>query len=279
MSEMQFPELKLSDWRPTRDTLHKYALVLGEIRGALTPKMKHWWHINLRPGVTGLVTPPIQASASSDSFAFEMTMDFVSHALRMTSSAGHATEIKLTGQSVSAFCAQALDSLALMGIEVEIDRKQFSDTTAGAYDTAAADRFWRALGQIAMVFTEFKAGMREESSPLSLWPHHFDMAFAWFSGRQVPDTDPTDPEYADEQMSFGFSTGDEGITDAYFYISAYPMPDELKNTPPPAEVSWHAEGWHGALLMYDSLVKSSRPKELLRDYLQTYFRAGKRLMR
>lgn len=279
MSQLTFPELALKDWQPTRDTIHRYSLVLGEIRGALTPRTKHWWHINLRPDVTGLITPPIPTTDSSEPFAFRLALDFVNHKLRIVSSSGKEVHVPLRGQSVGEFCRQTLAGLSFMGIEAKIDASQFADKTPGVYDESAVARYWRVLGQIAMIFEEFKSGLRKETSPVNLWPHHFDMAFVWFSGRLVPGVDPADEESADEQMSFGFSTGDEGISDAYFYISAYPMPEELKNTPLPDDVTWYAESWQGALLMYESLVKSAQPKEKLLGYLQTLFSAGERLMR
>ena len=278
MPDYKFLPLSLSDWQPTRDTIHKYCLVLGEIRGALTPRVKHWWHINLRPDVTGLITPPVPAGAGTDNFSFKLALDFMNHKLTLLTSMGDEKQIPLTGQSQGEFCRQTLDELASSNIHPNIDQSQFNDEQPGEYDRKAAERFWQSLGQIAMIFEEFKSGLRKESSPVNLWPHHFDMAVVWFSGRLVPDTDPNDEEYADEQMSFGFSTGDEGIAEPYFYISAYPMPEKLKDTPLPEGVTWYTESWQGALLKYDTLVHSKQPKKVLMNYLRTLHEAGEKLM-
>lgn len=278
MQEFKFPPMPLSGWQSTRDTIHKYSQVVGEVRAAMTPRSKHWWHISLRPDVTGLTTPPIPTGGSQP-FNFRMLLDFMSHQLVVTSSQGKSAEVDLQGQSVAEFCEQTLAALSCLGVSVEIDRDNFEDTTPGEYDKSAVASYWQALGQIATIFEEFKSGLRQETSAVNLWPHHFDMAFVWFSGRIVPDTDPNDAEYADEQMSFGFTTGDEGISDPYFYISAYPMPDALKDTSLPADVSWYTESWQGALLQYDALVQAGNPKETLLAYLRTLHEAGERLMR
>ena len=41
---MTLPELHLADWRPTKDTLHLYAQILGKIRLATTSPRNHWWN-------------------------------------------------------------------------------------------------------------------------------------------------------------------------------------------------------------------------------------------
>ncbi len=276
---MQFPSIPLSGWQETRDTIQKYAQVLGEIRGALTPRSKHWWHTNLRPGVTGLVTPPIPAVGSRDVISFQMQLDFTAHLCTISDNNGREDQFPLEGQPISVFCTDVLQALSARGINPEIDQTPFSDSTPTPYDAAAAQRFWLALVQIASVFETFRAGLRKETSMLNLWPHHFDMAFVWFSGRLVAGVDPDDEESADEQMSFGFSTGDADIGDPYFYISAYPLPEELKKTALPDMVSWYDKSWEGALLMYDVLVAAEHPEQVLLEYLSTVFKAGENLMR
>ncbi len=75
----------------------------------------------------------------------------------------------------------------------------------------------------------------------------------------IPDQDPDNEEYADEQMNFGFSTGDEGTPDAYFYVTAYPTPDEFAAQPLPAAARWQTEGYTGAILPYQALIESNPP--------------------
>lgn len=274
---MKFPDLALSKWQPTRDAIWQYALVVGEIRAAQSIKTKHWWHINLRPDVLGLTTPPISYTGT-DFFNFKILMNFVNHRVQVFTSNGKQAAIEMRGQSVFQFKTELLSCLTDLGIKVELDKKSFQDQTEREYDGDAVTRYWQALGQIAVIFDEFKSGLREESSPVNLWPHHFDMSLAWFSGRLVPGVDPADEESADEQMSFGFSTGDEKISTPYFYISAYPMPEKLKEIELPPDVSWYTESWQGALLMYDTLVESSDPRGKLLTYMQTMFKTGKTLM-
>jgi len=280
LSSSTFPPLALADWQPTRDTINGYAQLLGKIRRALAPPQKHWWHVSLRVGASALTTTPIPAG----DVTFEMLLNFKRHELLIITSRGERNGIPLQGQSVAAFATESLDALAELGIDPQVDRSLFADGTvaddsAGAYDEAAIARFWQALTQIDAVLKEFKAGFRGESSPVQLWPHHFDLALLWFSGRLVPGQDPDDPEYADEQMNFGFSTGDAAIPDPYFYATAYPPPDGLADQPLPAGAYWHSQGFTGAVMMYETLVTAANAKEKLLTYLRDAHRAGSSLMR
>jgi hypothetical protein len=53
---MTLPELHLADWRPTKDTLHLYAQIVGKIRLAATAPRNHWSNVPLYVDVRGLTT-------------------------------------------------------------------------------------------------------------------------------------------------------------------------------------------------------------------------------
>ena len=54
----KLPELRLAEWRPTRDTLHRFARAIGGIRRAHSPRSKHWPQITLYVSARGLTTTP-----------------------------------------------------------------------------------------------------------------------------------------------------------------------------------------------------------------------------
>jgi hypothetical protein len=146
------------------------------------------------------------------------------------------------------------------------------------YDPDAAGRFRQSINWSAGVFAAFKGRLREETSPIQVFPHHFDLAMNWFSGRLVPGVDPLDEERADEHMNFGFATGDESIDDAYFYATAYPQPDGFTDLALPGGAFWHTEGWAGAILPYAALLDSDWPADRLLDFLRTLQAHGAELM-
>jgi hypothetical protein len=270
----RFPPLPLDAWRPTRDTLHGYAQVLGAVRAALTPRQKQSAHRSLRLAAAGLTTTPIPA----DHLTFEMLLDLTSHCLRLTTSDSRAWRQPVRGQSPAQFATEALAGLAALGLPTGVDPAQFAGGTDGAYDPAAVARFWSALSQIDQALKRFRGELRQETGEVQLWPHGFDLALLWFSGRRVPGQDPAVPRDADEQMNFGFSTGDAGIPEPYFFATAYPLPPALPSTPLPPGVRWHTQGWQGAVLAYAHVAEAADGVDQLLSYWRTLQRAGARLM-
>ena len=42
-----WPALPYDEWRPTKETVHRYAQMIGKLRMALVPSRNHWWHVTL----------------------------------------------------------------------------------------------------------------------------------------------------------------------------------------------------------------------------------------
>jgi hypothetical protein len=275
MAAEHFPPLPLAGWRPTRDTVHKYARVLGDVRRALAPYQKHSWHSALHAGAAWLTTTPIPAG----DFTFEMGLDFTLHEATIVTSRGGRWREKLSGQSPAAFCRAVLAHLEGLGVRPEIDLSPFADEAPGAYDPEALGRFWQALTQIDMVLKRFKGEQRGETGPVVLWPHGFDIAVLWFSGRLIPGQDPKRASRSDEQMNFGFSPGTDDIGDAYFYATAYPLPEGFLGAPLPAGAAWHTATWKGALLRYDALEGAEDPAGKLLGFFRAVHKLGSEKMK
>lgn len=275
MAQSVFPLLPPPELKPSRDTIHVYSQVLGAVRRALTPPQKHWWHVSLRAAAAGLTTTPVPFA----DLTFDMLLDFTAHEFCLSTSEGDWWNMTLRGQPANEFAEETLTALRTLGIDVEIEREKFRDTVRLPYDTTIVEDYWQAASQVDVLLKQFKGELREETSPVQLWPHHFDFSLVWFSGRLVPGVDKADAEHADEQMAFGFSSGDGGIQEPYFYITAYPWQDALFDFELPRGASWHKEGWTGALLLYKTLTESTQPKEQLLDFWRTVQKAGATLMR
>ena len=54
-----WPGLPYEDWRPTKQTLHRYSQMVGKVRMALVPPRNHWWHVTLYVCARGLTTGPM----------------------------------------------------------------------------------------------------------------------------------------------------------------------------------------------------------------------------
>ena len=77
-----WPTLRVSDWTPTRDTLHMWTQIVGKIRMRHAPLLNHWWQATFYVSPRGLTTSTIPYRSG----AFEMEFDFLSHRLDIRSS-------------------------------------------------------------------------------------------------------------------------------------------------------------------------------------------------
>jgi hypothetical protein len=274
MTDYDFPPLVLEEWKPTLDTLHHYARALGAIRRALTPRQRHWAHVSLRVSATGLTTTPVPYRGR----AFELALDLTTHRVVVTTNRGETWAERLHGQPLSAFWDHLNRALGAFGIEPRATRPDYADAPP-VYDLAAVERYAHALFQVDLLLKQFQGELHGATSAVQFWTHNFDLAMLWFSGRLVPGEDPADEESADEQMNLGFSAGDAGLPEPYFYATAYPIPDRWVGSPLPPGAIWHTQGWTGAVLLYKTLVGAPAPNERLRTFWRTVQARGQDLMR
>ena len=72
-----WPELTLSVWEDTRDTVHLWTQVVGKVRLALEPMVTHWWQIPLYVSTRGLTTSLMHAGGRG----LKIEFDFIDHVL------------------------------------------------------------------------------------------------------------------------------------------------------------------------------------------------------
>ena len=270
MATHRFPELDPAAITATRDAMHAYARVLGGWLATSRRRRKHWWHASLRPSLTGLTTGVVRAGVD-----FELELDFIASQLRVRTMEHDLTE-DLAGQSAESIACWLDDTLAAAGVDASLapGDKVRGDQQFADYSATHAIALQGAIASVSAALEHFRAGIREETSPVQVWPHHFDLSMIWLPGHKVPDQDPADEEYADKQMNFGFAFGDEGIEEPYFYITAYPLPDALPKVGLPAGTTWKSEGFSGAVLLYSDLAAMNDPARYLQEVWSILLAAG-----
>jgi len=185
----------------------------------------------------------------------------------------------LHGQPASGLADSIANFLAAQGLDKRFvpDR---SDVAGSAderpgYSADAARRVADVLNSVNAAMTEFRAGIREETSPIQLWPHHFDLSMLWLPGEKIAGQDPDNEEYSDKQMNFGFTFGDAGIPEPYFYVSAYPQPDAFPDLELPTGTTWHADGFSGAVVTYETVAAQDDGSAYLLGLWRTLLNAGR----
>jgi hypothetical protein len=78
------------------------------------------------------------------------------------------------------------------------------------------------------------------AGPLRCWPHHFDLA-------TLIEVTQTGGGSSARTVGVGFSPGDVGIDEPYFYVTHFPA-TRKRELPPLEAGEWNREGWIGAVL-------------------------------
>jgi hypothetical protein len=283
-----WPELPLAAWRETCETLHLWTQVVGKIRYARSPWLNHSWHVALYVTSRGLTTSPIPDGTRD----FQIDFDFVSHALRISTSDGAERQFALSGHSVASFYESVMAALAELGIRVTIDEMpnelpdpiRFSqDSRHATYDADAVRRFFQILVNADRVFKQFRTSFIGKASPVHFFWGSFDLAVTRFSGRRAPKHPggvPNLPDavaceaYSHEVSSAGFWPGGGAIDYAAFYSYAYPEPAGYRTVKAQPAAAFFSEALGEFILPYDAVRGDGNPDQALLEFLQSTYEAA-----
>jgi hypothetical protein len=283
-----WPDLPLSAWSETCETLHRWTQIVGKVRMTLTPLVNHWWNVTLHITSRGLGTSAIPHAGGS----FEISFDFLTHRLLIEASDGRVESLALTPMSVKDFYSELMLRLQRLDIEVHIwtmpseieNAVPFDqDRTHAQYDPIYVQHFWRALLQANRVMTEFRASFLGKASPVHFFWGSFDLAVTRFSGRPAPPPTGVTPHvaswvmreaYSHEVSSCGFWPGNGGYGRAAFYVYAYPEPPGYGETRLRTAGAFYDQGLGQFILPYDVVRNSPDPDALLLGFLQETYAAA-----
>jgi hypothetical protein len=279
------PPLPLDAWEDTKETLHRYAQVVGKIRLANAPFKNHWWHVTLYVDARGLTTGPIPYGRTN----FEIGLNLMDNRLEARAGNGGAFGFALDDLAVADFYRKLVDGLAAIGVEVSIDPRPFDlddeqpldrNYFHCTCDPEYVRRYWQILVWVSGVFEAFAGRFNGKQSPVHLFWHSFDLALGRFSQRRAPERDGVDPvtreAYSHEVISFGFWPGDREVREPTFYSYTAPEPPGLTDQPlMPQAARWLPEGGTASLSYEDVRLGESSEETLLR-FLQSAYQAGAR---
>jgi len=287
-SEDAWPDLNWRDWQDTGDTLHRWTQIVGKVRMALAPMMNHWWQVALYVNSRGLTTSPIFYGALS----FDITFDFIDHALLIETSHGARECLLLEPMSVAEFYSEIFTRLRRLGVDIHVwtmpceiaDAVPFEkDYAHCAYDAACARRFWRVLLQAGRVFNAFRSRFVGKASPVHLFWGSFDLAVTRFSGRLAPPHPGVAPNvanwvmreaYSHELSSCGFWPGNGGYGRAAFYSYAYPEPPNFATARMRTPGAFYDGQLKEFLLPYDAVRQAADPDRILMGFLEETYAAA-----
>ena len=265
----RLPSLPLESWAATKDTLHLWLQIVGKIKLAYMPPRNHWWHVTLHPDVRGLTTGRIPVDETK---SFEIRFDFTEHFMGITTNTGAEERLDpRVGISVAAFDREIHAMLERLGVDVAIVESPYGvpmttrfteDEEHVSYDRDAVTRYWRILDWSDTVFETFSSWFCGKTSPVQLYWHSLDLAFARFNGVRAParpDADPVTQEaYSHEVIAFGFWAGDEHTPEPTYYSYTAPEPTGLRQVTLHAPATWSERNGGALATPRRPCVRSSR---------------------
>jgi hypothetical protein len=283
-----WPRLPLDAWKDTFATLHLWTQIVGKVRFTKTPWLNHSWHATLYVTARGLSTSPI----AYENRAFEMEFDFIAHRLHIRSSDGGERSVPLQPQSVAAFYALVMQSMASLDLHVPIKKKpnEVPDATPfdrdevhRSYDREYVGRYFQVLVQADRVLESFRSRCMGKCSPVHFFWGGGDLAVTRFSGRVAPEHPggiPNLPDwvtreaYSREVSSCGFWPGGGAIDYPAFYAYAYPEPAGFSEARVRPGRAFYSKDLREFILPYDEVATSSSPDDTLLEFLQTTYEAA-----
>jgi hypothetical protein len=281
-----WPELPVSEWSGTRDTLQLWTQMVGKVRLARTPLANHWWNVPLYVSASGLTTSLIP----DGSRGFEIELDLVEHRLDVTVTDGSRGSMPLRAGAIADAWAE-LDALLhrldlatpiwTMPVEIPAAVPFDRDVEPRPYEAEQAHDFWLALVQMVRVFEVFRARFLGKVSPVHLFWGALDLAVTRFSGRPAPPHPGGAPNcgphvmheaYSHEVSSAGYWPGPSG--EGVFYSYAYPEPPGFREPPSSNPSARFDEGLGEFVLPYEGVRTADDPDGVLLDFLQVTYEAA-----
>jgi hypothetical protein len=284
-----WPPLPLAEWRDTKETLHRYAQIVGKLQLALTPVVNHYWNVALRVTARGLATTALPFGDRT----FDVELDLVDHRTIVRTSDGRAQTLELRALAVADFRRELDAALDALGIRVRIwDRPveiateviPFSeDRVHCTYDRDHVARFFRMLSGAALALEQFRARFLGKCSGVVFYWGTFDLCVARYSGRRVDGATGKTPMeregYSHEVSESGLWWGDANHPEPAFFTLHYPAPDGFASAAVrPDYAHWHAPS-NCFVLPYARCREAADPVAHILEFCQSTYEVGATLAR
>jgi hypothetical protein len=249
----------LSHWDGTRTALHQALQVLRSTRLLGVDPMPNSLEYGTTPTAYGATTGLLK-------FGGELQLDFSRCAVVYRKDGTEVFSVPLAGHHQTSLFDTVFAAFDKAGHPFKPDRAKITNTTAFKFDPEAARTYASVMWQMYTALARFRGRVFGWQSPVTLWPHGFDLSFLWFSSGSDERRDP--------HLNFGFSPFTPDVGQPYVYFYAYPVLPGLENEIP-APMHWHtAWATPGGVLEYDQFAGTNDPEGMVEDVLLQVYRAA-----
>lgn len=267
---LNFPSLPEQQYVKTRRRIHSVAKLVGRLREVLVEPLAKNDNLWLNIVDKGFCTPPMAAYSELEiGFNAELPV------IEIADNKNRYASVRVLNKSMQTLAGEVLNVLnADFGVSPAIGTDEFDPQTLINIEHTDALDFLAQLVSFAGILKNFHGSIGFSDgikSGICLWPHHFDNAFKWFSGRKISE--------GDEYMGIGVSNGDEMYELPYAYVTLWPELRKTNTLDIPEGAMLHDGGWQGFVLPYESVTKKNTADEqaaLVKNFFESGFAAVKR---
>jgi hypothetical protein len=239
-----FPEINESSFVKTREVFHSAAKIIGKFRKTFVQPIAKNDNLYLTVVDQGFCTPPITKYDD-----LEIGCNPEKMIIEIGNTSGKYSSFSLPGKTLKTVCEELSAVLKNdFGVDEEIDPSVLDSVNEINIEEHCAKDFLTQLVNFHSLLSGFRKRITSGvSSQICLWPHHFDNAFKWFSGKKIDEID--------EFMGIGISNGDETYSLPYIYCTFYPPLRKTNTLNIPEGAVLHDYGWTGIVLPYESVTE------------------------
>lgn len=258
-----FPQLDEASFIKTRKQIHSVAIVIGKFREKLVKPITKNDNLFLKVVAQGFCTPLM-----NDLNELEIGYSIEKQVVEVANNKGKYASVAIKGISQRELSVELVSVLNTeFEVNTVIDSNGFDSSKKISLEEQGSKDFLIQFANYAKSLSDFwkriNTGVKTQ---IYLWPHHFDNAFKWFSGRKIDDKD--------EQMGIGVSNGDETYELPYVYMTLSP-PLHKTNTLQISEGAiLHDSYWGGMVLPYESVMEKKNideQKQLIDNFFDVSF--------
>lgn len=267
---LNFPSLPEQQYVKTRRRVHAIAKLIGRLREVLVEQLAKNDNLWLNVVSKGFCTPPMEAY-------FELEIGFNAEllAVEIADNKNRYVSISVLNKSMQTLAAEVLHELGNeFNISPALSAEEFDPQTLINIEHTDTLDFLSQLVSFSELLKSFHASISYTDgikTGICLWPHHFDNAFKWFSGRKIND--------GDEQIGIGVSNGDDMYELPYVYMTLWPELRKTNTLDVPEGAVLHDGDWQGFILTYESVIERNGGDEqaqIVKNFFDSGFAAVKR---
>lgn len=249
----------LPNWDETRTALHQSLQVLRSTRLLGVDPLPNSLEYGATPTSYGATTGPLK-------FGGELRLNFANGAIVFQRDEVEMFKVPLMGHNQTSLFDAVFVQLARVGHNLEPNRSKITNTAPFNFSLEAAALYAGVMWRMYTALARFRGRILGWMTPITLWPHGFDLSFLWFANGMEETKDP--------HVNFGFSPFTPDVGQPYMYFYAYPIVAGLDKAVP-SPMRWHTT-WAtpGGVLAYDTFAGASDPEAMVEEILSQVYRAA-----